>query len=65
MVTCAFPGENARVAFDKHLMCMYCESIIDIENKGIWEIAWPGVRDYGFEIRDCHIHFRGICTNCR
>ena len=62
------PGSAAR--FDPkthrhhHLVCLYCEKIIDIEENRLARVVWPDVRGYGFEIRDHHIHFRGICADC-
>ena len=63
------PGSAAR--FDPktrqhhHLVCMHCESIIDLEEKRLNDVSWPDVRGQGFEIRDYHIHFRGVCASCR
>ncbi len=63
------PGPAAR--FDPkihrhhHLVCLNCEGIIDLEDKRLNDIAWPDVRGLGFEIRDHHVHFRGVCSACR
>ncbi len=63
------PGSAAR--FDPkterhhHLICLRCEGVIDLEGVALNAVAWPDVRRYGFEIRDYHIHFRGICSRCR
>lgn len=63
------PGSAAR--FDPrtdrhhHLVCMRCEAIIDLEDRRFDGLALPNARRYGFEIRDYHIHFRGICADCR
>ena len=48
-----------------HLVCLYCDRIIDLEEQRLNQVAWPNVRRHGFEIRDYHIHFRGICAVCR
>jgi Fe2+ or Zn2+ uptake regulation protein len=48
-----------------HLVCMHCETIIDVEDARCNAVPWPDVHGVGFEIRDYHIHFRGICANCR
>jgi Fur family peroxide stress response transcriptional regulator len=48
-----------------HLVCLRCESIVDIESPRLNEVPWPNVRDLGFEISDYHIHFRGACAKCR
>jgi len=63
------PGSAARfdpkVHRHHHLVCLYCERIMDLEEQRLNRIAWPDVRRYGFEIRDYHIHFRGVCAGCR
>lgn len=63
------PGSSARfdpaIQRHHHLVCTHCETIIDIEEKTLDAVAWPDVRATGFEINDFHIHFRGICAECR
>ena len=63
------PGSAARfdprIEQHHHLICMRCESIIDLDAGHLSKITWPDVRGLGFEIRDYHIHFRGICAGCR
>jgi Fur family peroxide stress response transcriptional regulator len=63
------PGSAARfdpkVHQHHHLVCLYCERIIDLEEQRLNRVAWPDVRRYGFEIRDYYIHFRGVCARCR
>ncbi|MGB9625928.1 MAG: Fur family transcriptional regulator [Phycisphaerae bacterium] len=63
------PGSAARfdpkVHQHHHLVCMCCESIIDLEEQRLNRVPWPDVRRYGFEIRGYHIHFRGVCARCR
>lgn len=48
-----------------HLICMTCETIIDVEAGHSDRVTWPNVRGLGFEIRDYLIHFRGMCDKCR
>jgi Fur family transcriptional regulator, peroxide stress response regulator len=48
-----------------HLVCLHCDSIVDLEEQRLNEVMWPDVRGRGFEITDYHIHFRGICAACR
>jgi Fur family peroxide stress response transcriptional regulator len=63
------PGSAARfdpkVRRHDHLICMHCDKVIDIEDPRLEKIALPEVRGYGFEISDYHVHFRGICSDCR
>jgi len=48
-----------------HLVCMHCDRIIDIEDARLNKVQWPDVRHHRFRISDYHIHFRGICDDCR
>lgn len=48
-----------------HLVCMRCETIIDVEAHHADKVTWPRVKDLDFEIQDYLIHFRGICGRCR
>jgi len=48
-----------------HLVCMHCDQIIDLEDDRLNAIAFPDVRRHKFQITDYHIHFRGICSQCR
>lgn len=63
------PGSAAR--FDPktsqhhHLVCLKCEKIFDIESAKLDSVPWPNVRAQGFEISEYHIHFRGVCADCR
>jgi len=63
------PGSVAR--FDPkihqhhHLVCVQCEGIIDLEEERLNQVAWPDVKQLGFEIQEYHIHFRGRCAACR
>ncbi len=63
------PGSSARfdpkVLRHDHLVCMHCEKVIDVEDARLDRIPWPDTRGYGFEIRGHHVHFRGICSDCR
>ncbi|MDM8004932.1 MAG: transcriptional repressor [Phycisphaerae bacterium] len=62
------PGSAAR--FDPrthqhdHLVCLHCETILDLKETRSSKVAWPDVSSYGFVIHDHHIHFRGLCANC-
>jgi Fur family peroxide stress response transcriptional regulator len=56
---------DPRIHQHHHLVCLHCESVIDLDEKRLNDVAWPDVRGHGFEIRDYHIHFRGVCAACR
>lgn len=63
------PGSAARfdpkIRQHHHLVCMKCEKIFDIESARLDSVPWPNVRAQGFEISEYHIHFRGVCADCR
>lgn len=63
------PGSAARfdpkVHQHHHLVCTQCETILDLEAENLNRITWPDTRASGFEIKDYHIHFRGLCADCR
>lgn len=63
------PGSAGRfdpkIVRHHHLVCMRCEKIIDLEAACSNDIPWPDVRRHGFQIRDFHIHFQGLCASCR
>lgn len=56
---------DPRIHQHHHLICLHCEKIIDVDEKRLNDVAWPDIRGHGFEIRDYHIHFRGVCAACR
>ncbi len=47
-----------------HLVCVQCERILDLENEKLNALALPDVSTLGFEVREFHIHLRGICPKC-
>jgi len=47
-----------------HLVCLHCERILDLEDEKLNALSLPPVGTQGFEIRDFHIHLRGICPEC-
>lgn len=56
---------DPRIHQHHHLVCLHCEKIIDVDEKRLNNVAWPDVPGHEFEIRDYHIHFRGVCAACR
>ena len=64
------PGAAAR--FDAvtrrhhHLVCLKCETLIDVEDKSLKQaVQLPDVGKLAFTIQDYSIHFHGICAACR
>lgn len=56
---------DAKIHQHHHLVCMACEKIIDVEDERLNHVDWPDVKGLGFQIREYHIHFRGLCADCR
>lgn len=48
-----------------HLICMSCQSIIDVTDKKLNEISIPAGLPAGFKITDYQVEFRGYCKTCR
>lgn len=61
------PGAAARyevqTARHHHLVCLYCESIVDLEDPSLDKLRLPNVTS-GFRIADYSIQFRGLCSEC-
>ncbi len=63
------PGAAAR--FDPkihqhhHLVCLHCDSIVDLEDERLSAIELPAVGTQGFKINEFHIYLRGLCPKCR
>jgi Fur family peroxide stress response transcriptional regulator len=63
------PGSVARfdprVDRHHHLVCLDCGRILDVEDPRLNALPLPQVGPEKFEIRDYHVHFRGVCARCR
>ncbi|GAB4537591.1 MAG: hypothetical protein Fur0020_06310 [Thermodesulfovibrionia bacterium] len=46
-----------------HLICMKCKRLIDIYKK--FKISLPNDMAKGFEIKENHIEFYGLCPDCK
>ncbi len=47
-----------------HLRCQVCQNIFDIPIQPIPELDSVLGKKQGFEIKDFHLEFSGICPNC-
>lgn len=56
---------EARVARHHHLVCQECGILIDITDRALDDLRPPDVGSLGFEVRECCVHFRGLCRRCR
>lgn len=48
-----------------HLVCLDCNRIVDLDNDRLNALRLPAVDFQGFDVREFHIHFRGLCPQCR
>jgi Fur family peroxide stress response transcriptional regulator len=56
---------DPRIEQHHHLVCLHCDSIVDLEDRRLNEITLPDVGTRGFTIKEFNIHLRGICGECR
>lgn len=56
---------DAKTYRHHHLVCSYCETIIDVEDELPMKVKLPNAGAYGFEIDDYYVHFHGVCSSCR
>ncbi len=63
------PGATAR--FDAkthrhhHLVCIRCNTIVDLENTQLDNIPLPKGNFHGFDVNDYSVQLMGICPDCR
>lgn len=46
-----------------HLICTRCKKIEDVHAD--FDLAVPGIRENGFELKGSHVEFYGLCPQCR
>ena len=56
---------DARVDIHHHLVCLRCNSIVDIDDEELNAITIPDTSAFGFEVSDFRVQLRGICRECR
>ena len=63
------PGSTTRydrnVDIHHHLICLYCDAVIDISDTGLDRLTIPDTSAFDFEVRDFRVQLRGICGRCR
>lgn len=48
-----------------HLHCVGCGALRDVEPDGTDQLSLPSGQQYGFELLDVDIVFKGLCPDCR
>ena len=65
----AHPGAatryDAKIHQHHHLVCLRCDSIVDIEDERLNGIELPPVLTQGYKIDGFDIHLRGLCPECQ
>jgi Fe2+ or Zn2+ uptake regulation protein len=56
---------DRRTEIHHHLVCLHCESILDISDPGLDSLRLPDASALGFDIVDHRVQIRGICRRCR
>ena len=63
------PGNTTRYDRDidihHHLICLYCDTVIDISDTGLDRLTVPDTSGFDFEVQDFRVQLRGICGRCR
>jgi Fe2+ or Zn2+ uptake regulation protein len=56
---------DGRTGIHHHLVCLRCDSIIDISNKELDALSMPDASALGFDVKDFRVQLRGLCRRCR
>ena len=56
---------DGRTEVHHHLVCLYCDQVIDFSDEHLDTIRIPDTSDLGFEVSDYRVQLRGICRRCR
>lgn len=56
---------DCRTELHHHLICLHCDSVVDISDAGLDALALPDTSGFGFEVTDFRVQLRGICQRCR
>jgi len=56
---------DTRVDIHHHLICMRCNSVVDIDDENLNSLKIPDTSELGFEVRDFRVQLRGVCKSCR
>jgi Fur family peroxide stress response transcriptional regulator len=56
---------DARTDIHHHLICMRCNSVVDIDDTYLSSLQIPDTSAFGFEVSDFRVQLRGVCKDCR
>ena len=55
---------DADISFHQHCFCEKCKKIFDIFNPKLSQLAIDAIDANKFKVKNVHITFNGICTDC-
>lgn len=56
---------DARIDIHHHLVCLRCNSVMDIDDENLSALEIPDTSAFGFEVEDFRVQLRGVCKRCR
>lgn len=56
---------DGRTEVHHHLVCLECDTMIDVADEDLNRIPLPDVSAFDFELRDFRVQLRGLCSRCR
>ena len=56
---------DPRLEKHHHLVCLRCDSVVDISDAFFDALPVPDTEVQGFEVLDARVQLRGICRRCR
>lgn len=56
---------DPRTSVHHHLICLECDSVLDIDDERLNQLDLPDTSEQGFELQDFRVQLRGTCKECR
>jgi len=56
---------DGRTEMHHHLICLRCDSVMDISNEKLDALQIPDTSPFGFDVKDFRVQLRGLCRQCR
>jgi len=56
---------DRRTDLHHHLICLSCDTVIDISDERLDALVLPDTSGFGFNVTDFRVQLRGICRRCR
>jgi Fe2+ or Zn2+ uptake regulation protein len=56
---------DRRTDLHHHLICLSCDTVVDISDERLDALVLPDTSGFGFNVTDFRVQLRGICRRCR